>query len=162
MLRKTANGILDSLRENTLAIRESQLRTQPAPAPAPQQTYQERPVSQPTYEEPSQDRDVDYSDNIAEIMSEPIKKGKAEKPVRRKPKTNLDEQLSYFEPEEQEVFSNLKDKDGFTESFKDVAGMPQFGDPMMLSELEKLSKKDPTKPVRRVRTTALRKPRGKK
>jgi hypothetical protein len=31
-----------------------------------------------------------------------------------------------------------------------------------MSELEKLSKKDPTKPVRKVRTTALRKPRGKK
>jgi hypothetical protein len=56
----------------------------------------------------------------------------------------------------------LKDKDGFTDNFQDVAGMPQFGDPLMMSELEKLSKKDPTKPVRRVRTTAVRKPRGKK
>jgi hypothetical protein len=166
MLRKTANGILDSLKENTMAIRENQLRTErpSAPAPAPQQSYQERPTSQETYQEPSRTSDIqeDYSENIAEVISEPAKKSKLTKPVRRKPKTNLDEQLTYFEPEEQEVFSNLKDKDGFTDRFQDVAGMPQFGDPIMMSELEKLSKKDPTKPVRRVRTTALRKPRGKK
>lgn len=164
MLRKTANGILDSLKENTMAIRESNLRTQTPPAPAPQQAYQERPSSQETYQEPSRSRDadMDYSDNIAEVISEPVKKQATEKPVRRKPQTNLDEQLVYFEPEEQEVFSNLKDKDGFTDRFQDVAGMPQFGDPLIMSELEKLSKKDPTKPVRKVRTTALRKPRGKK
>jgi hypothetical protein len=166
MLRKTANGILDSLKENTMAIRESQLRTErpSAPAPTPQQTYQERPNYQETYQEPSTKRneDVDYSENIAEVISQPVKKQKTDKSVRRKPKTNLDEQLAYFEPEEQEVFSNLKDKDGFTDNFQDVAGMPQFGDPLMMSELEKLSKKDPTKPVRRVRTTAVRKPRGKK
>jgi hypothetical protein len=160
MLRKTANGILDSLRENTLAIRENQIRTQ-AP-PTPQQPYQERPYSQQSYQEQPSEREVDYSSNIAEVINEPVKKQRAEKPVRRKPKTNLEEQLAYFEPEEQEVFNNLKDKDGFTDSFQDVAGMPQFGDPMIMSELEKLSKKDPTKPIRKVRTTALRKPRGKK
>ena len=161
MLRKTANGILDSLKENTMAMRENQIRNQ-AP-PAPQQSYQERPSSQPTYEEPTRERDVEYSENIAEIISEPVKKQRNQRPVRRKPKTNLDEQLDFFsEPEEQGVFSNLTDKDGFTDSFQDVAGMPQFGDPVMMSELEKLSKKDPTKPVRKVRTTALRKPRGKK
>jgi hypothetical protein len=162
MLRKTANGILDSLKENTMAIRENTMRTERPPAPAPQQTYQERPSSQQTYQEPSRDVDMDYSDNIAEVISEPVKKQKNEKPVRRKPKTNLDEQLTYFEPEEQEVFSNLKDKDGFTDRFEDVAGMPQYGDPLIMSELERLGKKDPTKPVRKVRTTALRKPRGKK
>ena len=165
MLRKTANGILDSLKENTMALRENQMRTERPPAPAPQQSYQERPSSQETYQEPSRNRDVDvdYSDNIAEVISEPVKRQKPEKPVRRTPKTNLDEQLEYFsEPEEQGVFSNLNDKDGFTDRFQDVAGMPQFGDPVMMSELEKLSKKDPTKPVRKVRTTALRKPRGKK
>jgi len=164
MLRKTANGILDSLKENTMALRENQMRNERPPAPAPQQTYQDRPSSQDTYQEPSRNRDVDvdYSDNIAEVISEPVKKQANPKPVRRKPQTNLEEQLAYFEPEEQEVFSNLKDKDGFTDRFQDVAGMPQFGDPVMMSELEKLSKKDPTKPVRKVRTTALRKPRGKK
>jgi hypothetical protein len=162
MLRKTANGILDSLKENTMAIRENTVRTQAPPPPAPQQAYQERPSSQQTYQEPSRDFDVDYSDNIAEVISEPVKKQANPKPTRRKPQTNLEEQLAYFEPEEQEVFSNLKDKDGFTDRFQDVAGMPQYGDPVIMSELERLSKKDPTKPVRKVRTTALRKPRGKK
>jgi hypothetical protein len=172
MLRKTANSILDSLRENTLAIRENQLRTdRPTPPPAPQQSYQERTdwdtTSKPrnvntTDSEPIDREDFDYSENIAEVIQKPVKKEKLEKPVRRKPQTNLEEQLAYFEPEEQEVFSNLKDKDGFTDRFQDVAGMPQYGDPVMMSELEKLSKKDPTKPVRKVRTTALRKPRNKK
>jgi hypothetical protein len=162
MLRKTANGILDSLKENTIAIRESQIRTQAPPPPAPQQAYQERPTSQETYPKQSKSSDDEYSANIAEVISEPVKKNKNEKPVRRTAKTNLEEQVAYFEPEEQEVFSNLKDKDGFTDSFQDVVGMPQYGDPLMMSELERLSKKDPTKPVRKVRTTALRKPRNKK
>lgn len=158
MLRKTANSILDSLKENTMAIRENQARTERPSAPAPQQPYQERQAPQTS----SRDFDVDYTDDVAEVIQKPSKKDKIEKPVRRKPKTNLDEQLTYFEPEEQEVFSNLKDKDGFTDNFQDVAGMPKFGDPSIMSELEKLSKNDPTKPVRKLRTTAIRKPRGKK
>lgn len=162
MLRKTANSILDSLKENTMAIRENQMRNEAPPAPAPQQTYEERSSYDQPRQNTSRDLEVDYTDNVAEFVSKPTKKTKDAKPVRRKPKTNLDEQLRYFEPEEQEVFSNLKDKDGFTDSFQDVAGMPQFGDPLIMSELEKLSKKDPTKPVRKVRTTALRKPRSKK
>jgi hypothetical protein len=171
MLRKTANGILDSLKENTMALKENQIRTERPPTPAPQQTYQERSEwdtsSRPrninnTDAEPINREDISYTDNIAEVISKPVKKQKNERPVRRKPQTNLDEQLTYFEPEEQEVFSNLKDKDGFTDRFQDVAGMPQYGDPLIMSELEKLSKKDPTKPVRKVRTTALKKPRSKK
>ena len=173
MLRKTANNILDSLKENTIALKENQLRNSnpPAPAPAPQQAYQERSFSdaptRPTNTNANNTEQMvsdysDYSENIAEVIQKPAKKQNLEKPIRRKPKTNLDEQLTYFEPEEQEVFSNLKDKDGFTDRFQDVAGMPQYGDPIMMSELEKLSKNDPTKPVRRVRTSAIRKPRGKK
>ena len=155
MLRKTSNGILDALKENTQAIRENGMRNQ---APEPQQTYQERPVSQPAYQEPI----VDYSDNISEVIKEPVKSEKLSKPTRKKPKTNLEEQMTYFEPEEQAVFDNLRDKDGFTDNFQDVQGMPKFGDPTILSELEKLGKKDPTKPVRRVRTSALNKPRRNK
>ena len=175
MLRKTANNILDSLKENTMALRENQLRNSnppaPTPAPAPQQSYQERTFSdaptRPTNTNAINSEQMvsdysDYSENIAEVIKKPTKKQSLERPVRRKPKTNLDEQLTYFEPEEQEVFSNLKDKDGFTDRFQDVAGMPQYGDPIMMSELEKLSKNDPTKPVRRVRTSEIRKPRGKK
>jgi hypothetical protein len=157
MLRKTTNSIIDSLRENTMAMRENQMNSpRPQPQTQPQQQYQETP---PVYE-PSTD-DVSYTDNIAEVMQEPVSRTRR-KPERSTPKTNLDEQLTYFEPEEQGVYSNLKDNGGFTDDFKDVAGMPQFGDPAILSELERLSGNEPSKPVRKRRTTAVKKPRGKK
>jgi hypothetical protein len=163
MLRKTANGILDALKENTQAVRENANRNQsPAPTPMPQQQYEERPTAQPIYKEQSREREVDYSDNISEVVKKSTKQEEVQKPKRRKPKTNLEEQLAYFEPEEQAVFDNLKDKDGFVDNFQDVSGMPKFGDASILSELEKLSKKDPTKPIRKVRTTALSKPRRNK
>jgi hypothetical protein len=136
MLKKTTNSIIDSLKENTMAMRENGRGVRPEP----QQQYQERP---PVYQEPSKDVEVDYTENISEAVQEPAPR------QRRTPKTNLDEQLEYFaEPEEQGVFSNLTDKDGFTDDFKDVAGMPQFGDPNILSELERLGGNDPKKPVR--------------
>ena len=157
MLRKTANNILDSLRENTMAMRENQMNNaRPQPQPQPQQQYQERP---PVYETPTDD--VSYTDDIAEVVQEPIRRTRR-KPERTTPKTNLEEQLAYFEPEEQGVYSNLKDNGGFTDDFQDVAGMPQFGDPAILSELERLSGSEPKKPVRKSRTTAVKKPRGKK
>jgi hypothetical protein len=162
MLRKTANSILDSLKENTMAIRENQMRNEAPPAPASQQTYEERSSYDQPRQNTSRDAEVDYTDNVAEFVSKPTKKTKDTKSVRRKPKNNLDEQLKYFEPEEQEVFANLQDKEGFTDSFQDAPNMPRFGDPIIMAELDKLSKKDPTKPVRKARTTALRKPRGKK
>ena len=154
MLRKTTNSIIDSLRENTMAMRESRVNSA-RPQQQPQQQYQERP---PVSREPSRDVDVDYTENISETVQEPAPR------QRRTPRTNLDEQLEHFaEPEEQGVFANLTDKDGFTDDFKDVAGMPTFGDPTILSELEKLSNNDPKKPVRRTRATAVKKPRkGKK
>lgn len=161
MLKKTTNSIIDSLRENTMAMREAN-----ATRPKPQQTYKDRSewdtTSRPrnineTDAEPINKEDVSYTDNIGEVITEPTRR------QRRTPKTNLDEQLEYFaEPEEQGVFSNLVDKDGFTDDFKDVAGMPQFGDPNILSELERLSGNNPQKPIRKKRTTATRKPRGKK
>jgi hypothetical protein len=157
MLRKTTNSIIDSLRENTIAMRENQMNSaRPQPQAQPQQQYQERP---PVYE-PSTD-DVSYTDNIAEVIDEPVSRTRR-RPERTAPKTNLDEQLVYFEPEEQGVYSNLKDNGGFTDDFQDVAGMPQFGDPAILSELERLSGSEPSKPVRKRRTTAVKKPRGKK
>ena len=165
MLRKTTNSIIDSLRENTMAMREAN-----APRPQPQQTYKERSewdtTSRPrnineTDAEAINKDDVSYTDNIAEVMQEPVTATRR-KTQRSTPKTNLDEQLAYFEPEEQGVYSNLKDNGGFTDDFKDVAGMPQFGDPAILSELERLSGNEPKKPVRKPRTTAVKKPRGKK
>ena len=158
MLKKTTNSILDSLKENTMAMRENNMRNSrpEPPRPEPQQQYQA-----PTYQEPVADNDVSYTDNIAEVIQEPVSRQRR-RPERSAPKTNLDEQLAYFEPEEQGVYSNLKDNGGFTDDFKDVAGMPQFGDPAILSELERLSGNEPKKPVRKTRTTAVKKPRGKK
>ena len=158
MLKKTTNSILDSLKENTMAMRENNMRNSrpEPPRPEPQQQYQA-----PTYQEPVADNDVSYTDNIAEVIQEPVSRQRR-RPERSAPKTNLDEQLAYFEPEEQGVYSNLKDNGGFTDDFKDVAGMPQFGDPAILSELERLSGNEPKKPVRKPRTTAVKKPRGKK
>jgi hypothetical protein len=159
MLKKTTNSILDSLKENTMAMRENNMRNSrpepPRPEPQPQTQYQE-----PVYQEPV-DNDVSYTENIAEVIQEPVSRQRR-RPERSAPKTNLDEQLAYFEPEEQGVYSNLKDNGGFTDDFKDVAGMPQFGDPAILSELERLSGNEPKKPVRKPRTTAVKKPRGKK
>jgi len=158
MLKKTTNSILDSLKENTMAMRENNMRNSrpEPPRPEPQQQYQA-----PTYQEPVADNDVSYTDNIAEVIQEPVSRTRR-RPERSAPKTNLDEQLAYFEPEEQGVYSNLKDNGGFTDDFKDVAGMPQYGDPAILSELERLSGNEPKKPVRKARTTAVKKPRGGK
>ena len=158
MLKKTTNSILDSLKENTMAMRENNMRNSrpEPPRPEPQQQYQA-----PTYQEPVTDNDVSYTDNIAEVIQEPVSRQRR-RPERSAPKTNLDEQLAYFEPEEQGVYGNLKDNGGFTDDFKDVAGMPQYGDPAILSELERLSGNEPKKPVRKPRTTAVKKPRGKK
>ena len=139
MLRKTSKNILDSLKENTNAIRESQTTrpSNPTPTPTP----------------PQKEQSVDYYEEVSEVKEEVIRKPKA------KPKTNLEEQIQYFEPEEDSVFSNLTDRGGFKEEYVEPSGMPQFGDKDMLSRLEKLSE-EPTKPVRRRKaSTTPRKPR---
>ena len=48
----------------------------------------------------------------AEAKEEVIRKPKS------KPKTNLEEQIQYFEPEEDSVFSNLTDRGGFKEEYE--------------------------------------------
>jgi hypothetical protein len=137
MLRKTANSILDSLKENTQVMRESQA-PRPAPTPAPVQKEAE-PIKY--YEEVEEENVV-------------VK--------RKQPKTNLEEQIEFFEPEENSVYSNLQDKVGFAEDFKEADNMPKFGDREILSQLEKLSE-EPTKPVRKSTTGAKRgrKPKAK-
>ena len=136
MLRKTANSILDSLKENTQLMRET---SRPAPV---------QPTPTPTKEE-----SVKYYTEEAD--EEVVVK-------REKPKTNLEEQLQYFEPEEQgSVYNNLKDSGGFAKEFTEPDNMPKFGDTEILSQLEKLSG-EPTKPVRK--TTGAkrgRKPKAK-
>ena len=138
MLKKTANNIIDSLKENTLAIRETQ-------APRP---------NTPTPSAPKTEPSVDYYEEISEVEESVVRKPKA------KPKTNLEEQIEFFEPEEENsVFSNLTDKGGFKEEYVEPSGMPQFGNKDILSKLEQLSE-EPTKPVRtRRKTTTPRKPR---
>jgi len=139
MLRKTANNILDSLKENTLAIRESQTTRPSTPTPTPTA--------------PKKEESVDYYEEVSEVEEKVIRQPRA------KAKTNLEEQIQYFEPEEDSVFSNLIDRGGFKEEFVEPSGMPQFGDKDMLSRLEKLSE-EPTKPVRkRKASTTPRKPR---
>jgi hypothetical protein len=138
MLKKTANNIIDSLKENTLAIRETQ-------APRP---------TTPTPSAPKTEPSVDYYEEVSEVEESVVRKPKA------KPKTNLEEQIEFFEPEEENsVFSNLTDKGGFKEEYVEPSGMPQFGNKDILSKLEQLSE-EPTKPVRtRRKTTTPRKPR---
>lgn len=137
MLRKTSKNILDSLKENTIAIRESR-------TPRP---------NNPTPTTPQREESIDYYEEVSEAKEEVIRKPKS------KPKTNLEEQIQYFEPEEDSVFSNLTDRGGFKEEFVEPSGMPQFGDKDILSKLEKLSA-EPIKPVRqRKASTTPRKPR---
>lgn len=134
MLKKTSNNILDSLKENTQALKESQVKR---PAPAPVQK-----------EEP-----IKYYAEEEEVV---IKKPKRQK-------TNLEEQIEFFEPEEAgSVFNNLKNNGGFTKEYQEADNMPKFGDAEILSQLEKLSQ-EPTKPVRKAPTGAKRgrKPKAK-
>lgn len=147
MLRKTSKNILDSLKENTMAIRESQRPTPKAPTPTPTPTA------------PQKEESVEYYEEVSEVEEREVRQPK------RKPKTNLEEQVQYFEPEEDSVYSNLSDKGGFKEEYVEPSGMPQFGDKDILSKLEQLSE-EPTKPVRqrKASTTPRKKrtPRAKK
>ena len=156
MLKKTADNILNSLKENTMALKESR-------APRPKQTYQDRSE----WDNTSKRRNINETDvepidkeNISEVVT------KIPKTRSNKPKTNLEEQIEHFgEPEEAGVFSNLTDNGGFKDSFKEPDGMPEFGNTDILAELERLSGQDePKKPVRKTRTTktTTRKPRTKK
>ena len=149
-LKKTANNILESLKENTAAIIASQ-----APKPA------SAPVASSTQATQTASNDSDYTENIAEVVSNTTAQPKA------KPKTVIEEQLQYFEPEEggDSIYGNLKGEGGFKDEYVAPNGMPTFGDVEILSQLEKLSGQ-PTKPVRRTKAVAkkpvTRKPRAKK
>lgn len=151
MLRKTANNILDSLRENTLAIRETQ-RPTPTPTPTPTATSSES----------KEDDSIEFYDSVSNVVESEV----VARPKRKAPKTNLEEQIEFFEPEEAgSVFNNLKSTGGFKEEYVEPSGMPQFGDKSTLDMLSKLSD-EPTKPVRKRRTSATAKkprtPRTKK
>lgn len=155
MLKKTANGILDSLKENTMAIRESQYN-RPAPTPTPTPTA------------PIKEEQTSYYEEEAQPVMKVVRGRKA------KPKTNLEEQIEFFEPEESgsSVFQNLKDDGGFKHKTEDISGMPTFGDASILNEIEKIANQNSDTPITSVRrkrttlgvkkTTTPRKPRGTK
>jgi hypothetical protein len=154
MLRKTANGILDSLRENTLAIKEQNAyRTSPQPQqPTPQAEVKYEPQAS-----------SEYTENISEAVEQEY----VAPPKRKKPATNLDSQVEFFEPEEVEngVYSVLNDNGGFKTESKVADNMPTFGDPDILAGIDKIAKDSGLeKPVRKKstttkRTTTPRKPR---
>ena len=155
MLRKTANGILDSLRENTLAIREQNAyRTTPTPTPTPKAEVK------------TETQSAEYTEDISEAVEQEYVA-----PKRKKPATNLDSQVEFFEPEEVEngVYSILNDNGGFKAETKVADNMPTFGDPEILAGIEKIAKdsglekpvrkKTATKRTTAKRTTVSRKPR---
>jgi hypothetical protein len=151
MLRKTTNGILDTLKENTLALRENQAPKTPKPEPFRDTESKPRNINS-TDQEPI-DKDV-YTDNIGDFVSSYNEKPKTN-PKPRKPKTNLEEQLEYFEPEEMDngVFSVLNDNGGFkSESIVD-GNMPSFGDPEILAGINNIEKQSQQKTTTRRRTT---------
>jgi hypothetical protein len=151
MLKKTANNILDSLKENTLAIRESNAQREkpekPTP-PAPNTTS--NPINISTVDSELMNKDNYVEDDYVEVtvMDKPKPKAKA------KPTTDMEKQIMNFsEPEEEGVYSILSDKGGFADEYVAPSGMPNFGDKKILAELERLSE-EPTKPVRRTRANS--------
>jgi hypothetical protein len=148
MLKKTANGILDSLKENTMAIREQNAYNQ-TPRPKPETQVKEESVTQSKSEE--------FTEDISEVIEQD-----APRPKRKKPATNLDEQVEFFEPEEVEsgVFSILQDKGGFKEEKPFDDNMPTLGDPEVLAGIDRIAKQNNLeKPTRKKRATTTRKPR---
>ena len=146
MLRKTGNGIIDSLKENTLAIRETK-----EPRPKQETQVKQEPVAN------TQSNSNDFTEDISEVVQQ-----EAPRPKRKKSATNLDEQVEFFEPEEMEngVFSILQDRGGFKEETKVNDNMPTFGDPEILAGIDKIAKEnDLEKPTRKKRVTTKRKPR---
>jgi len=134
-LRKTTNNLIDSLKENSMALRESYSRTNPQAQTS--QTVKQEPVRQKEVEQDIEE-EVYY-----------------EKPNRGKPENNLDEQVQYFEPEEveNEVYSVLKSGSGFKHETKVDSNMPNFGDPEILAGIDKIEKESVVKkPVRKNRT----------
>jgi hypothetical protein len=140
MLRKQANSILDALKENTIEMRESRMRYErPATPPTPSQPAS---TSQTKSDVAQNDDLVDYTTDISSVTS-----SNDNVPKRKKPKTNLEEQLENFNSEP--VYDNLKDNAGFKNDFQNDPSMPSFGDKSILAELDRLSGQDSEPPKRR-------------
>ncbi len=135
-LYKTNKGILEALVSNTQALRESRA---PKPQPSPVQ-----PTSQPTPPTPTPSSRVEPEEEFTEKISEVVEPTTASRPARKTPKTPVGEQLEYFEPEEDVVYSNLKNTGGFAQETKIPSNMPSFGDPETLKGIDKIAKKSRT------------------
>jgi hypothetical protein len=145
MLRKTTNSILDQLKQNTLAIKEQNTArptppepTRPAPTPTP--TPSPASSNEPAPKE-------DYTEQISEavVMDRPKSRNTRNT---RKPRTNLEEQITTFSEPEEDAFANLKTVEGFKHDYVAPSGMPEFGNKDILDQMEQLAK-NPEKPVRK-------------
>jgi len=135
-LRKTTNSLIDSLKESTLATKEYTARMREQQSSSNTNASRPEPVVKTKVTEAKEEEEVVY-----------------EKPKRKTtPKTNLDEQVEYFEPEEvgNEVYSVLNSGSGFKHETKVDANMPNFGDPEILAGIDKIEKESAIKkPVRK-------------
>lgn len=152
MLRKTTNDILNQLKQNTIAIKEqsspkakAEQQTVYAPAPPEPPANQNSKTTQPSKKE-------EYTEEISEVIIMDRPKSSTKRPKR--PLTHLDEQINNFtEPEENGVFANLREVEGFKHDYVAPEGMPRFGDKETLAKMEELAK-NPQKPVRKSSKTS--------
>jgi hypothetical protein len=153
MLYKTTKGIFDTLKENTLALKNSQIPIPPKPEPFRDTESKPRNINN-TDQEPI-DKDV-YTDNIGDFVSSYNEKPKTN-PKPKKSATNLEAQLEYFEPEEEAngVFSVLSDNGGFKTKTIIDDNMPNFGDPEILAGIDKIEKQSQQKTTSRRRTIKI-------
>lgn len=153
MLKKTANSILDSLKENTQAR-----RAQYAPQPQ-QQTPQQPQRQQPIYQEPTATTAPEFTSDFARVIVEESEQNKSSHT------SSLEDQIVTFSEPEEKTYDNVSGGvTGFTEKFVEPANMPNFGNEEALAHLEAVAKnaqsKKPTKaPVRK--QSSKRTPRKK-
>lgn len=152
LLRKTTNSILDSLREQTMIMRENS-----QPRPQQQQQQQQRQEPQPQQQTRQQE---EYTEDLTEVKVVPLK---AEPIIA---KTEFEKQVATFSEPEETTFSNLNNNGGFGADYVEPSGMPDFGNEEILSTLESIANGNVQKPVRKSRSATkkptTRKPRAKK
>lgn len=132
MLKKTANSIIDSLKENTDALRQTRQPVRDTPV------YQHPASTQPAPQS-------EFTDDISQVVDQPEAKPLDDNPV--------SQQVHAFgEPEE--TFDNVTNNvQGFTKTATEANNIPKFGDKTILENLEKIHKQTTVKkPVRKVST----------
>lgn len=133
-LRKTSNSIVEAMMANTRAINDSRPKaSSPVSTPTPPPSTPPSPEAKERVEP-----EEEFTEKISEVVAE---KPAPKKPAssRKKP-TPINEQLEYFEPEEDTVYANLNSQGGFAEESKIPSNMPDFGDPEILKGIDKIAK----------------------